>query len=93
MTTVIYPGAVYIPVNHGCWPLGVGQLRQAELFLDISPRVWKNSSCNWDQSASKEDCLKQSLALPERWPKARSSTTDQQNLSPTCNTCQLTPKL
>lgn len=80
----VYLGAVYILLTLGCWSLEVGQLCQAELFLDISPTVW---TCNWGRSASKVGCLKQPLA------KARCTTTDQQNLSPICNACQLLPKL
>lgn len=87
MTKVINLGAVNILGNLGCWPLEVGQLGQAELFCDISPAVWTNSSCNWGQRASKVGYLKQLLA------KARCSTTDQQKLSSTCNACQLPPKL
>ena len=87
MTKVIYLGIVYILVNLGCWALEVGQLCQAELFRDVSPTVWTNSSCSWGQTASKVGCLKQSLA------RAGCSPTDQQNLSPICNASQLPPKL
>lgn len=87
MTKVINPGAVCILANPGGWPLEVNSSARQSYFIVFHQPVWTNSSCNWVQSASKVGCLKQSLA------KARCSTTGQQNLSSTCNACQIPPKL